>query len=256
LWKERPRSIAVPSTSEARRMPSFGHAPDRGEEPRADLHDDRDRAHAQLPLVLLGILALLTVATGLAPPAGRLNWFLELAPAFAGIALLAATYRALPLSHLAYGGVFVHALIVFYGAYYTYAATPLGNWAREVFHLSRNHYDRIGHLALGLVPALIVREVLLRRTPLRRGGWLAFLVASVALALGAFWELIEWWVTLVVAPDVGEAFLGTQGDVWDTQWDMFFVLVGALVALATLASAHDRSMARVPRFEPHEGRPR
>jgi putative membrane protein len=207
-----------------------------------------ERAHARLPLVLLGLFALGTLATGVAPPAGRFNWFLELAPVFAGLAVLVATYRAVPLSHLVYGGVFVHTLIVFYGAYYTYAETPLGNWARDAFHLSRNHYDRIGHIALGLFPALIIREVLLRRTPLRRDGWLAFLVASVALALGAFWELVEWWVAVLVAPDVGEAFLGTQGDVWDTQWDMLFVLVGALVALAALSRAHDRSMARVPRF--------
>ncbi len=149
------------------------------------------------------------------------------------------------MSRLVDVGVFAHFLILAYGGYWTYAETPLGNWAKEAFDLSRNHYDRVGHLALGFFPAFIIREVLLRATPLRPGGWLAFLVCSVALAIGAFWELIEWWVTLLVAGDVGQAFLGSQGDVWDAQWDMFLALVGAGLALAALGHAHDRSMERL-----------
>jgi putative membrane protein len=202
--------------------------------------------HARLPLVLLAILLLVAGATAWSPPAGRTNWALEVAPGFALMAVLAAIYPRVPLSHFSYIGTFLHVLILIYGGYYTYALTPLGNWARDTFDLSRNHYDRIGHVALGVFPAFLTREVLLRRTPLRRDGWLLFLVCSVVLAIAAFWELVEWWTTLIVAGDVGQAFLGSQGDVWDAQWDMFLALVGALVVLLALGRAHDRSMAKVP----------
>ena len=199
-------------------------------------------AHARLPLALLGVLLLLCAATAWSPPAGRLNWALEVGPGLAGVAVLAAVWRRFPMSHAVLIGVFLHVLILVYGGYYTYANTPLGDWAKEAFGFARNHYDRVGHVALGFFPALTIREVLLRRTPLVRGGWLAFLVVSVALAIGAFWELLEWWTTLVVAGDVGTAFLGSQGDVWDAQWDMFLAMVGAAVALAALSGVHDRSM--------------
>lgn len=203
------------------------------------------RAHARLPLALSAILALIMALTLIAPPAGRTSWFLEVGPAFPGIIVLAAVYRRFPMSHLVYAFIFVHVLILIYGGVYTYAETPLGNWAKETFHLARNHYDRVGHFALGFFPCFITREVLLRKTPLVRGGWLTFLVLSVILAIGAFWELVEWWTTLVVAGDVGTAFLGSQGDVWDAQWDMFLALVGAAVGLALLSKVHDRSMAQV-----------
>ncbi|AKT41158.1 DUF2238 domain-containing protein [Chondromyces crocatus] len=199
--------------------------------------------HARLPLVLLGVLTAVCVATAIRPAAGHLNWLLEVGPGLLGIAVLLAVYKRFPMSRLVYVCVFLHVLILVYGGYYTYAETPLGNWAKEAFGFSRNHYDRVGHVALGFFPALIIREVLLRRTPLQRGGWLSFIVVSIALAIGAFWELLEWWTTLVVAGDVGEAFLGSQGDVWDAQWDMFLALVGAIVSLLTLGGAHDRSMA-------------
>jgi len=212
------------------------------------------REGARLPLALLGMLLLICAATAYAPPAGRLNWALEVGPGLLGVAVLIAVYPRFPMSRLVYVGVFVHCLILVYGGFYTYANTPLGNWAKEAFHLSRNHYDRIGHLALGFFPAFTIREVLLRKTPLVRGGWLSFLVVSVALAIGAFWELIEWWTTLIVAGDVGAAFLGSQGDVWDAQWDMCLAQVGAMVALAVLGRAHDRSMARLFAVGEGEGR--
>ncbi len=179
------------------------------------------------------------------PPAGRTSWMLEVGPGIAGIVVLIAVYRRFPMSHVVYLGVFLHVLILVYGGYYTYALTPLGNWARDAFHLSRNHYDRIGHLALGFFPSLTIREVLLRRTPLVRGAWLTFIVLSVVLAIGAFWELLEWWTTLVVASDTGTAFLGSQGDPWDAQWDMLLALVGAAISLPFLSGAHDRSMRPV-----------
>jgi putative membrane protein len=204
------------------------------------------RRHARLPLVLLAALLAICAATVWSPPAGRVSWALEVGPGLALVAALMLLYPRLPLSHFVYVGTFLHLLILIYGGCYTYALTPLGNWARDTFDLSRNHYDRVGHVALGVFPAFLTREVLLRRTPLPRGGWLLFLVCSVVLAIAAFWELVEWWTSLVVAGDVGQAFLGSQGDIWDAQWDMFLALVGALVALLLLGRAHDRSMARVP----------
>jgi putative membrane protein len=204
------------------------------------------RRHARFPLVLLVIAFLICAATFVAPAAGRTSWLLEVGPGLAAIAVLIAVYRRFPMSHVVYGCVFVHLLILIYGGYYTYAATPLGNWAKEAFGLARNHYDRVGHLALGVFPSFAIREVLLRNTPLERGGWLYFLILCVVLAIAAFWELLEWWVTLVVAGDVGVAFLGSQGDIWDAQWDMFLALVGAAVVLPLFGPAHDRSMTKVP----------
>jgi len=204
------------------------------------------RRHARLPLALLAVLAVISSLTLWSPPAGRTSWCLEVGPGLIEIAVLAAVYRRLPLSHFIYVAIFLHVQILIYGGYYTYALTPLGNWAKEHFHLARNHYDRIGHLALGIVPSLMTREILLRCTPLKKGGWLFFLVCSVVLAFAAFWELLEWWTAVLAAPDVGTAFLGSQGDVWDAQWDMLLALIGALIALPLLSPALDRSMAKVP----------
>ena len=203
--------------------------------------------HARFPACLLGLLAVVCAVTGFAPRAGHLSWLLEVLPGFIGVLVLVVTYARFPMSHLIYALVLVHFVILAYGGYYTYERTPLGNWAKEAFHLARNHYDRVGHFALGAFPALTIREVLLRKTPLVRGGWLSFLVLAVVLAVAAFWELIEWWVTLLTAGDVGQAFLGTQGDIWDAQWDMLWALIGAAVSLPLMSGVHDRSIARVPR---------
>ncbi len=198
----------------------------------------------RVPLGLLAAILLLCAATAVAPPAGRLNWFLEVVPGMAGIIVLVITARRLPMSHFVYWCCFLHMGILIYGGYYTYAETPLGNWAKEAFSLGRNHYDRVGHVALGVFPAFVIREVLLRQTPLERGGWLFFIILSIVLAIAAFWELLEWWVSLIVAPDVGQAYLGAQGDVWDAHWDMLLALLGAAAALPLLAGRHDRSLAR------------
>jgi putative membrane protein len=202
--------------------------------------------HARRPLVLLAVFSLVAIATIWAPPAGRTSWALEVGPGVLGVAVLVGVYPRFPMSHFVYAGVFFHLLVLVYGGYYTYALTPLGNWARDTFDLSRNHYDRVGHLALGVFPCFTIREVLLRCTPLVRGGWLYFLVLCVVLAIAAFWELLEWWVTLVAAADVGQAFLGSQGDVWDAQWDMVLALIGAALVLPLFGRFHDASMARVP----------
>jgi putative membrane protein len=203
---------------------------------------DSDR----LPLALLALAAVICLVTVYDPAAGRVSWLLEVGPGLLGIGVMVGVHRRFPFSHWVHVCTFLHLLVLVYGGYYTYAATPLGNWAKEAFELERNHYDRVGHLALGVFPAFTIREVLLRCTPLVRGGWLTFLILSVVLAIAAFWELLEWWVTLLVASDVGQAFLGSQGDIWDAQWDMFLALVGAAAALALFARAHDRSLARVP----------
>ena len=203
-------------------------------------------SYFRLPLVLLSVVLVVCIATVANPPAGRISWLLEVGPGLAGIIILIVLYKRFPMSHIVYWFVFFHVLILIYGGYYTYAETPLGNWAKEAFGLSRNHYDRVGHIALGVFPAFIIREVLLRKTPLQRGGWLYFIVISIVLAVAAFWELLEWWVALLVASDIGTAFLGSQGDIWDAQWDMLLALVGAMVALPILSRLHDRSMDQLP----------
>ena len=207
---------------------------------------DEPLSYYRLPLILLSVIALLCVATAINPTAGRINWLLEVGPGLAGILILILLHRRFPMSHMVYCCVFCHMLILIYGGYYTYAETPLGNWAKDVFGFSRNHYDRVGHIALGVFPAFIIREVLLRQTPLKKGGWLYFIIISIVLAVAAFWEILEWWVALGTAPEVGTAFLGAQGDIWDAQWDMLLALVGAMVMLPVLSGLHDRSMARLP----------
>jgi putative membrane protein len=199
---------------------------------------------ARLPLGLFLALLPILVLTFIFCRAGRLTWLLEVGPALLGFVALALTWRRFPLSNFCYVGVFLHTLILLYGGYYTYAEAPLGNWAKATFHLARNDYDRVGHLALGFFPVFIIKETLMRAVGVRRGGWLWFLALSVVMAIAAFYELIEWWSTYLVAPDVGQAFLGSQGDPWDTQWDMLLGLVGGALGLLLLNRVHDRSMAR------------
>ncbi|QSQ12721.1 DUF2238 domain-containing protein [Myxococcus landrumensis] len=200
---------------------------------------------AKVPWILVGVLAPILVLTFLFSPAGRLNWALEVGPGLVGIGVLAATFRRFPMSRWVYVCVFLHVLVLTYGGYYTYALTPLGDWARDTFALSRNPYDRLGHFVQGFFPAFIIREVLLRSTPLRRGGWLNFLTGSVALAISAFYELLEWWAALALDPEGGDKFLGTQGDIWDAQWDMFLALCGATLAMALLGRAHLKSIEKL-----------
>lgn len=179
-------------------------------------------------------------------PKDRVVWLLEVAPALLGVGLLVATWRRFPFTTLVSLFVFAHSLILLLGGHYTYAEVPLGYWARDLFGLARNHYDRIGHLAQGFFPALVIREILLRCSPLRPGKWLFFIVVCICLAFSAGYELLEWWTALLATPGQGAAFLGTQGDVWDTQWDMFLCLVGAVAAQLLFSRYHDRQLARLP----------
>jgi putative membrane protein len=172
------------------------------------------------------------------------TWVLEVFPIFLALPLLVATAKRFPLTPLAYRLLFVHALILMIGGHYTYAKVPLGFWVQDALHLGRNHYDRLGHFAQGFVPAIVAREVLLRRSPLRPGKWLFFLVTCVCLAISASYELIE-WLAAILGGSSADAFLGTQGDVWDTQWDMFTALVGALTSLLLLSRAHDLQLRRI-----------
>jgi putative membrane protein len=194
----------------------------------------------RLPPVLLGGFAVV-LALSAWRPYDPLTWLLEVAPALLAAPLLIATYRRFPLTDLAYCLVFAQACILALGGHYTYARVPLGEWMRSAFHLARNHYDRIGHFAQGVVPALVARELLRRRTPLPPGGWLATLCVAVALAVSALYELVEWGVS-AASGSAGDAFLGTQGDVWDTQWDMFMAMIGAIVSQLLLSRVHDRQL--------------
>lgn len=191
-------------------------------------------------LALLIVFMSVWVWSGIGPR-DRFTWMLEVSPAVMGCLVLVAIYRRFRFTTLVYGLICFHAVVLCVGGHYTYAEMPVFNWLRDAFNLSRNHYDRFGHFVQGFVPAMIAREVLLRKSPLTRGKWLAFLVVCVCLAISAFYELIEWWVAAATGT-AAEAFLGTQGDVWDSQWDMSLALMGAIVALSVLSTLHDRSL--------------
>ena len=195
------------------------------------------------PLVLLALAGLVLIGSGIRP-FDRATWWLEVAPVLIGAPILVATFSRFRLSPLLYRLLVLHAVILMVGGHYTYARVPVGNWAQDWLDLSRNHYDRLGHLAQGFIPAILVREILIRLSPLRRGRWLFFLAVCVCLAFSAFYELLEWWAALIGGA-ASESFLGTQGDVWDTQWDMFLALFGAISALLLLARVHDRSLKSV-----------
>ncbi len=193
--------------------------------------------------LLLAMAGVALVVSGIAPY-DRPTWWLEVAPVLLAAPLLVATHRRFPLTRLVYWLIFLHALLLIVGGHYTYARVPLGEWARELFGLGRNHYDRLGHFAQGFVPAIVAREVLLRLGVVKRGGWLLVLVTAICLAISALYELVEWGTALLFGQGA-EAFLGTQGDPWDTQCDLFLALIGALVAQLTLGRVHDTAIARV-----------
>lgn len=195
-------------------------------------------------LLLLSGVAAVFVWSAIRPH-DRFTWFLEVLPAVLGVALLAATYRRFRLTDLAYTLISLHAVILLIGGHYTYAEVPLFNWIRDFFHQSRNNYDKVGHFAQGFVPAIIAREILLRTSPLQPGKWLSFLVLAACLGLSAFYEFIEWGVALATGTSA-EAFLGTQGYVWDTQSDMFYCFMGSILSLLLFTRLHDRQLRSKP----------
>lgn len=177
-------------------------------------------------------------------PKDQLTWFLEAFPAMAGFVVLALTYRSFRLTPLVYTLILVHCIVLMIGAHYTYAEVPLFNDIKEWFGGLRNNYDKVGHLVQGFVPAMIAREIVIRKGVIESVAWRSFFIISVCLALSAFYELIEWWVALL-SEEAAEAFLGIQGDFWDTQSDMALALLGAIVALLTLSKLHDRQLSNL-----------
>jgi len=195
----------------------------------------------RLHLVLLAAGVAVLVWSGYRPH-DYFTWMLEVLPAvIAGVALV-ALYPRFRFTDLVYVLILIHAIILMVGGHYTYSEMPLFSWLRDEFGLARNYYDRVGHVAQGFVPAMIVREVLLRNRVVNGRGWLFLLTCCVALAISASYEFFEWWVA-VASGTAADAFLATQGDVWDTQWDMFLALVGASVSLLVFSRWHDRQMA-------------
>jgi putative membrane protein len=194
--------------------------------------------------VVFSLATILILGASLALARDRFTWVLEVFPILLGFPVLFLTYSRFPLTPMLYALLIVHFCILAVGGVYTYAEVPLGFWMQDWFGFSRNHYDRIGHFAQGFIPALLARELLLRTSPLRPGKWLNFLVVAVCLAISAFYELIEWW-TAASQGASADAFLGSQGDIWDAQWDMFLCLIGATVAVAFLRGVHDRALARL-----------
>src|SRR5436190_6158643 len=202
-----------------------------------------------------GYVRALAVIVGVALVVSRIapydptTWWLEIFPVLIAGPALVLTARRFPLTRLTYTLLAGHALILIVGGHYTYARVPLGFWIQDLLSLARNDYDRLGHFVQGFVPAILIREVLLRTSPLRPGRWLFVLVTASCLAFSACYEFFEWWSALA-GGHAADAFLGTQGDVWDTQWDMFSALIGAITAQLVLARIHDRSLANLLQPEP------
>lgn len=196
------------------------------------------------PLSAPALLALVSASllfSGLDPVADRYTWFLETVPVMIGAFVLIAVWKHFPLTSLTQHLLAFHAIILIIGGHYTYAEVPLFNHLQETLALQRNHYDRVAHFVQGFVPAILAREILLRTSPLQRGKWLFFLTTCFCLAFSAFYEMIEWWVALI-SNEAAESFLGTQGDHWDTQWDMFLALCGAICSQWWLRHWHNRQL--------------
>ncbi|RMA80990.1 DUF2238 domain-containing protein [Umboniibacter marinipuniceus] len=191
---------------------------------------------------LIGFTAVL-VWSGINPK-DQFTWFLEVLPALIGLVLLAVSYQRFPLTPMLYGFILLHCWILMVGGHYTYAEVPAFDWLRDTFNMERNNYDKVGHFAQGFIPALLAREILIRRQVVKSIAWMNLFIVSICLAFSAFYELIEWWVA-VASGEGAEAFLGTQGYVWDTQSDMALALVGAICSVILLAKWHDRQLTQL-----------
>jgi putative membrane protein len=192
--------------------------------------------------LIISILALLLWSA--IHPHDYFTWFLEVLPALGGWTICALTFRRFRLSNLMYVLIWLHSIVLIIGGHYTYAEVPLFNWIRDTFHTQRNSYDGIGHFMQGFAPAIYAREILIRLNVVKRGGWLFFIVVMICLGLSAFYELVEWWVS-IASGSAGDSFLGGQGDIWDTQKDMFLCLIGSIIGLITLSKLHDRSLEKL-----------
>jgi len=194
-------------------------------------------------IVWLSVFVIVLVWS-LIDPKDQFTWFLEVFPALIGFLLIVFTYKKFPLTPLLYTLILIHMIILMVGGHYTYAEVPLFDWIKEILHQSRNNYDKVGHFAQGFVPAVLAREILLRKHIVTASrAWLNYIVLSIILSFSAFYELVEWWVA-VATGDNAEAFLGTQGYVWDTQSDMMYALIGGISALILLSRLHDRQLKK------------
>jgi putative membrane protein len=194
--------------------------------------------------LLLGAIVPVT-AWSAWQPYDRPTWWMEVLPVFiAFVGIFIAQTKDWRFSNLALGLIGFHMVVLLIGGHYTYARVPAGHWVSEMIGLTRNHYDRLGHVTQGFVPAIICREIFIRNEVIAKRGWLGFCVISFCLAVSAVYEMIEWLAALISA-EAAESFLGTQGDAWDTQWDMFLAGTGALAALLCLSKWHDRSMRQL-----------
>lgn len=187
------------------------------------------------------IVTLIMLVTSGIHPVDRLTWAMEVIWVAIGLPLILMLWGRFPLTRLLCILLVIHGAILMLGGHYTYSKVPLGDWFRDALDLSRNHYDRLGHFAQGFVPAILARELLLRRTTLKPGAWVFYLCVSCALAFSAFFEMLEWW-TAVIMGGRADAFLATQGDIWDTQWDMFLAMCGAIISQVLFARQHDREL--------------
>ncbi len=196
-----------------------------------------------MKILWLAVYFLVLIWSGINPK-DYFTWLLEVFPALVGLFIMALTYNKFRLTPLTYFLILIHSVILMVGGHYTYAEVPLFNWIRDTFDMARNNYDKIGHLAQGFIPAVIAREILLRLEIVVKRGWLSFIVICICLAISAFYELIEWWAALL-SGEAAEAFLGTQGYIWDTQSDMALALLGAILSLLLLAKIHDNQIRNI-----------
>jgi putative membrane protein len=201
------------------------------------------KTNSNYPIVF-SIISISILIISLILSFDRFTWVLEVFPILIGLPILVFTYKRFKLTRLLYVLLIIHFIILSVGGIYTYANVPLGFWMQDWFGFSRNHYDRIGHFAQGFIPAMLTRELLLRTSPLKAGKWLSFIVVSICLAISAFYELIEWW-TAASQGASADAFLGSQGDIWDAQWDMFFAMIGAISALILLSKVHNKVLVEI-----------
>ena len=201
----------------------------------------------KLHVALLFIVTIVFCWSGWHPH-DRFTWWLEIAPGLAGIIVLLATCRRFQFTTLCYTLIALHLCVLCVGGHYTYARVPLFDWLRPIFGWQRNHYDRLGHFMQGFVPAIIAREMIIRLKIVNRKQWIPFLVVSICLAISAFYELVEWWMALI-GGSASNDFIGSQGDVWDTQADMFVALIGAVCAFPFLSYFHDRALRKIQQVE-------
>lgn len=194
--------------------------------------------------ILLAVVLAFWLWSGIEPHDTRLTWVLETFPVMVALPVMLLTYRRFPLTNLTYTLIAAHSIVLMLGGHYSYARVPLGFWMEDWFGWTRNNYDKIGHFMQGFGPAIYVREILVRTSPLRPGKWLMFLSVAAPLAFSALYEIIEWMASLSNPTDT-EAFLGTQGYVWDTQTDMFWCLIGSIVALVLLTRLHNSHLSRM-----------